>query len=155
MPKAKYTPSRKAVELFYLAILKLIDYQKKILKDPAFIQSRASMDDLHWKKELATVKIQLPRRGGNTTVAIKLLKFLKKSICLTYDEGSARNMGKQCEAISEITLDRETRVCSVNSLNNLRGKKFEVIIVDTTFMIPEKKISEIYKLNALIYVFLG
>ncbi|MDO8640451.1 MAG: hypothetical protein Q7R33_02815 [Nitrosarchaeum sp.] len=87
---------------------------------------RKTLNNKHWQKELATLKISLPRRQGNSTLAIMLLeKFSKKAILVTGFKAAAQAITKQLKP-KQLHLSR-----SIYTVLGLHADpREEIIIID-------------------------
>ena len=138
--KNKYRPNRNITNSLFKSIKDLIEISKHAPED-----LRKSMSDREFKKDFATIRIQMPRRLGNTTLAKKLLEDSKSTVYVT----AASN----CKE-----LDREYRGRCFSLINldrRLRGVDFDILIADCASCIPDKDIDTIYNMPAKIFVFLG
>ena len=127
---------------FFVAINSFISFEENEA-NKAF---KKIMDSFAYKKEFATLKLVLPRRMGNTTILLEFLKKYKESIFIAYSKDYYLND----ERIKNLPGDRVFLASDC-----LRGKKTDIVLVDVGSFVTEKKLKNIYDIDAKFYIFLG
>lgn len=97
-------------------------------------------------KEFKTMQFKFPRKFGNTTIAVELLKRLKNST-LWYPTKFWSDVIKK-EKVDDDNLDNKKDLKSrIKYLKDSQiiGTKYEIVIIDNTSWISTEKLSEIYK----------
>jgi polyribonucleotide nucleotidyltransferase len=104
------------------------------------------------KKEFQTLKISLPRRLGNTTVALKLLELLENSILISNTQDSVNNI-KQCH--EEIFEKCGKNIFTRYTLKKVRRKKYFCVIVDEASYLEDSILEKIYGINSKYFILVG
>ena len=100
-----------------------------------------------FKKEILTLKMSLPRRMGNTTLAVKLFKFYKNSLLVI--PSMSYLMGTMTYGV----FDKSRVVTPQMQLDCLDA--VPVVIVDVATWMKPEQIEKIYDIKSDFYVFLG
>jgi hypothetical protein len=127
----------KAIELSIQYILNLSD------------EIRHMMSIESYKKELCTIKVALPRRSGNTTIAVSLLKKLPDSILIVHNRITERDIIHNFH----LTDMSPSRIRIIDY--NLRGTHFGYTIVDGASYMEQQKIDYMYQALNGIFILLG
>jgi hypothetical protein len=105
------------------------------------------------KKEFLTLKLSLPRRLGNTTIAVKLLETLKNSILISRVQESVNNV-KQCH--KEIFEKSGKNIFTRYTFESkVKRKKYFCVIVDEASYIEDRILDNIYKINSKFFILIG
>jgi len=104
------------------------------------------------KKELQTLKISLPRRLGNTTVALKLLELLENSILISNTQDSV-NLVKQCYKETFEKYGKNIFTRRTFELKIKRKKYFCVIVDEASY--DGSVLEKIYGINSKYYILVG
>ena len=102
-----------------------------------------------YKKELCTIKVALPRRSGNTTIAVSLLRKIPDSILIVRDRVTERNLIR----VFNLTDIPPSRIRIIDY--NLRGTRFGYTIVDGASCMEQQKIDYMYQALNGIFILLG
>lgn len=97
---------------------------------------KSYLNPLAWLKESCTIKFCLPRQSGHTTFAEKLMKTRK--CCYLAPEMCARRFMEKLEP------KLKGGVSWPSNLNRIKGKSFDILIVDVSSMMSNKQIDNIY-----------
>lgn len=103
------------------------------------------LSDLDFRKEHATIRLSLPRRGGNTTLALRCLESFEGSVLIVRNKSLLKN-NKKTDRI--YTLNR-IYTLKDNSISNM---SVPVVIVDDSTCAD---LIKIYKVKADVYILLG
>jgi adenylate kinase family enzyme len=143
MKKAEDFSFQNSVESKFLdAIETIIDNNNKHL--PTKLLKSMKEDNINqFRKEFLTVSVNLPRRMGNTTIALELLKKHKKSIYVAPTIDMIRDT---------MFTEFKDRVFSVLN-KDFMGKKIDIVIVDPATYC--KQLDNVYSIDAKWYIFLG
>jgi len=110
---------------------------------------RHMMSPESYKRELCTIKLALPRRSGNTTIAVSLLKKIPDSILIIRDRVTERNIIRNFH-LRDMPPSR-FRIVDFS----LRGDHFNYIIVDGASYMEQQKIDFMYQALNGIFILLG
>ena len=137
--KNKYKPNKNVVSSLFKVIREILKISRNV---PESIKE--NIPEIEFKKEFLTVKIQIPRGLGNTTIAKMLMKESKSSAYITgpYWKNMDTEFRGRCFSVR-------------NYWNNLRGRKVDVLIIDCASCISNQDIEDVYRVTANNYVFLG
>lgn len=135
----------------YNTILRIKSKNRK-LKD-----HKSVMTDTTFKKEFCTLKISFPRRFGNTTLALELLRLFPKAVLLTPTSQSTNNAKSKAPNLSnrifQIKNYSASKIFQTN-LSDITIKNPSVVILDTTTSFEQHTINAIYTLNSNMFVFI-
>ena len=106
---------------------------------------KKAMDCFTYKKEFATLKLVLPRRMGNTTILLELFKKYKESVLIPYTKDYLKE-----DRIRSLPKERVFLAGPC-----LRGMKTGIVFIDVGSYVTEKKLKNIYDIEAKFYIFLG
>jgi hypothetical protein len=109
---------------------------------------RHTMSSDSYKRELCTIKVALPRRSGNTTIAVSLLRKIPESVLLVNN----RDIGENIIRNFYLT-DMASRIKIIDF--NLRGTRFDYTIVDGASYMEQAKIDYMYSALDGIFILLG
>ena len=107
---------------------------------------RAALSTESFKRKILTLRMSLPRRMGNTTLAVKLFKHYKNSLLVIPSMSYLKSM-------TYGVFDR-TRVVTPQMQLDCLGAVPVVIVDVATWMKPEQ-IEKIYGIMSDFYVLLG
>jgi hypothetical protein len=119
---------------------------KELSKSGSYYNDKKKEDLIRFRKEFSTVKISLPRRMGNTTLAIRCFKEFKKSILIS-------SIISVLFSDPRISKKDRNRMATPRSLL-LRGIKTDVVILDCASYVSKKDIENVYEIDAEFYIFL-
>jgi hypothetical protein len=127
------------------------NFCKEIKKSYGFYNTiKSSSDPIFFNKEYATIKIALPRRMGNTTLALKCLNHFKNSIIVAYNKESA------CRFEDYPNIGSFKNRIYTPKMKSLCGINTDVCVVDCASYLSKKDIDSIYRgVHAGFYVLLG
>jgi hypothetical protein len=102
----------------------------------------------YYKRDFCTFKLGLPRRSGNTSIAIKLMSSFAQSVAVVQFQ-------RDIPQITSVNKALKDRVCSVNSIPaSLTGRRVSAVIVDA-WGLTDKQINNIYQIDSPFFCFLG
>jgi len=127
---------------FYVAIDSFISIEENEL----YKTFKKMMGSFSYKKEFATLKLVLPRRMGNTTILLEFFKKYKESIFIAY----SKDYYFGDERVKNLPKDRVFLASSC-----LKGKKTDIVLIDVGSFVTERKLKNIYDIDAKFYIFLG
>jgi hypothetical protein len=132
--------SFKVVEIFIKRILK-IKTQKE------FKSIKACIDDYSFSKEFKTLRISLPRRSGNTTLALMIFQKYPSSIFIT-------NTEYMIKADQRLKFLDKSRVFSKGRYH-FNGISASIVIVDISTWLSYADLKKIYSINCDMLIFIG
>lgn len=106
-----------------------------------------SMSNIQYRKEFATIRLTLPRRMGNTTLALKCFKYFKDSVLIVCNI----NMKNNLLSYNKSLKSKINRISTPGTIKS--GYKVKTVIVDTASWILD--LDTIYKIEADLYILLG
>jgi len=129
----------------YDALAVMVSWTQNVIKENKF----SYHSPLAFLKEFATVKYNLPRKSGHTTMAKKLYreKFKNNAIIIVpFQEMRTQNFNTFDKVYNIDNLSSLSFYRNIYSLNN----KVEAIIVDCSSLFTKTKIEKIYEF--VIYI---
>jgi hypothetical protein len=108
--------------------------------------------DFNFKRTFCTIKLSLPRRFGNTQLAIELLHKFPKAIILTANEYNVKEIK---DRLKDTNLkNRVFRWSNTHTIETINQKKYKpsIVIVDCACVLNN---NDIYNLDSTMFVLLG
>lgn len=143
---------KEQTEIVYEAV-ELIKYSLECAK--VNIQKIKHFDEQteNFKKEFRTFSLRLPRRMGNTSIAIKLLDAFENSFLIANTMQSVNNIKSNYK---EIFKKHRERILTRHTFSKIMGsEKNFLIIVDETSSIDAATIKDIFKIDSDFYIFIA
>jgi hypothetical protein len=122
-----------------------------IKKIQSFNNIRESIPEDQFKRELATIKLSLPRMTGNTTLAIELFKSYDNSL-LIFNSLRLRNSALETNS-SDHRFNRR-RLLTVH-MHDLISHHCDMTIIDMASYLTNREIQNVYSIPANYFIFLG
>ena len=113
-----------------------------------------SMGQARFNKEMRTLRIGLPRRSGNTTLALMIFQHYPSSILIVQDQNSARELERRPELQS---CNGKSRIYSKRThVHYSQGRENpSVVIADIFGYLTELEQQNIFNINSKAFIFLG
>jgi hypothetical protein len=130
---------------------------RKDLKSDAMVCCMKSMSAEEFSRQACSIRIGLPRRSGNTTLALKLLDKYPKAIYV----GSTLALTEAVMGGYKGKANDNTRFFSVNMQNIghvFSGKKPEIVVTDCLDYASKEAVARMYRCLSVarpIYIHLG
>jgi len=132
---------------FYAAIKKSLNWIKQRNNSKLWAEIKRGNDLIPYKKEFCSIVLNLSRRAGNTTLALKLFRAIDDSF-LAFPNLHQSNDSRVR------SLDQK-RILTPRSIDRIRGMKGSVMIVDTASCISEAQMSKLYSSAVDYFILLG
>lgn len=142
----KNIPNESIVKSLVKVCIKFKTWAQK--RDPSYLSIVRGRKE--FKEEFCTFHLGLPRRGGNTTTALELLKAIEDSVFITlpsYVEDIQHRVPSS--GIADSSLER----CF--SVTKIKGLKASAVVVDLASMMSEAQIKKVYSINSECFFFFG
>ena len=123
-------------EMFYNAIVKFVENHRVFLRSSEFKEITECYSETVRKKEYQTIRLMLPRRVGNTFIALKLLKKYRNSVLVCLNNGYFQKNEKR------ISVSLSKQIFSLASIKY--NKTCKIVILDESTCFSEKQIEKIY-----------
>jgi hypothetical protein len=108
-----------------------------------------AMGRVLFNKEMNTLKLGLPRRAGNTTLALMIFQHYPSSILILQNSSMIRSFQQN----SELRSCDSRRIFS--KLGRITGLSPSVVIVDTASYLTDREQENIFSIKSDTFIFLG
>ena len=142
-------PNRKMLKDLFNVVIYFLKWIKTRDKRNSFYRDRKATDAVAFRKDFCTLRIGLPRRSGNTTLGLRILRSNPKALFFTNNLHYAKDVKNSLSK-----GDLRDRVFSKNS-NDYVGMDVSLVIVDIATFLTERELEKIYSINCDAFILLG
>jgi len=124
-------------------LLSLLEIIEKVRNNSDSAELKASMSSTQYLREHASISFGLPRRMGNTTLAVELLSLFDDAVLIVPSTGHAQAV------LSNVGTSYDGRVFSNDQVcgGSLIATNCKLVIVDCATHAPEKVWDNVYLSN--------
>lgn len=141
-------PNKKKLTDLFKTIQYYIKWVRTRNKSPEMAVVRKAMGDTEFKKEMCTIHLSLPRRAGNSTLALMIFQHYPNPLFFANNEGLAGAMRER------IKKGDKNRILSINS-DKYIGWDVSMVIVDNAQYLTAGDLRKIYGIYSDLFIFLG
>lgn len=141
-------PNRKKLTDLFKVVQYYIKWVRTRNGRPDLAVVKRAMGDLTFKKEMCTFRLSLPRRVGNSTLALMIFQHTPKALLFTSNEHLAQEMRRRIKK-----GDKDRILCK--SSDRYRGWDVSTVIVDNASYLTAEELEKIYRIYSDLFIFLG
>jgi hypothetical protein len=120
------------------------------------IQSiQQNMGRVLFNREMNTLKLGLPRRSGNTTLALMIFQHYPSSILIVQNQHFIRELCGLCQLNSPSSEFFEAKERIFSKTQRIVGHSPSVVIVDTASYLTDREQENIFSIKSNAFIFLG
>ena len=142
-------PSKKIIDDLFNTIQAFIRRNQLRDRKEEFYIRKKKEDIISFREEFCTFRVGLPRRAGNTTLAIKLFKKYPDSLYIASAKWALSD-----ERFNSLSKKDSKRLLSYKS-RDLIGQSASVVIVDTAHMMTHWEKQQVYSIHSDIFIFIS
>ena len=148
--KSYLIPGKKIIEDLFNTIQSFIRRNRLRDKKEDFYKQKKKEDLITFREEFCTFHIGLPRRAGNTTLAIKLFKEYPESLYIAQTEWALND-----DRLNAISKKDSRRLLSYKSSQKFVGLSASVVIVDVARYMTVLEKQRVYSIDSDIFIFIS